>query len=226
VNVRTQLLSPVVPPPAEFDPAQIDTAEIDAVTIDAFGTLLELRDPVGSLARLVPSRDRAAIERAFHAEAAHYVVHSYRGCDAAGLSELYAECAAVFNETLGSHLTPDEYVAALDAEYGVLPGAREALARLRGLGLELAVVGNWDRRLAEHLERLGIAPFFRAIVTSAEAGAAKPDPRPFVVALERLGVGPDRALHVGDSPADEDGARAAGLHFLPAPLATLADRLA
>jgi putative hydrolase of the HAD superfamily len=236
VNVRTQLLSPLVPPPAEFDPveidpaeigpAEIDAAEIDAVTIDAFGTLLELRDPVGSLARLLPGHDRAAIERAFLAEAAHYVAHSYRGCDAAGLSELYAECAAVFNEALGSNLTPDEYVAALDAEYGVLPGAREAVARLRGLGLELAVVGNWDRRLPEHLERLGVAPFFRAIVTSAEAGAAKPDPRPFTVALERLGVGPDRALHVGDSPADKDGARAAGLHFLAAPLATLADRLA
>jgi putative hydrolase of the HAD superfamily len=221
-----QLLSPLVPPPAEFDPAQIDPAEIDAVTIDAFGTLLELRDPVGSLARLVPGHDRGAIERAFLAEAVHYVAHSHRGRDAAGLSELYAECAAVFNEALGSSLAPDEYVAALDAEYGVLPGAREALARLRGLGLELAVVGNWDRRLPEHLERLGIASFFGTIVTSAEAGAAKPDPRPFLLALERLGVGRDRALHVGDSPADEEGARAAGLRFLPAPLATLADRLA
>jgi putative hydrolase of the HAD superfamily len=226
VNVCTQLLSPVVPPPVEVDPEEIDAAEIDAVTIDAFGTLLELRDPVASLARLLPAYESHEIELAFLAEAAHYVVHSYRGCDDAGLSELYAECAAVFNETLGSELTPDAYVGALDAEYGVLPGVREALARLRGLGLELAVVGNWDRRLPEHLERLGLAPFFRAIVTSAEAGAAKPDPRPFMVALEGLGVRPERALHVGDGPADEEGARAAGLRFLAAPLATLAQRLA
>jgi putative hydrolase of the HAD superfamily len=220
VKVRTQLLSPLVPPPVEVDPA-----EIDAVTIDAFGTLLELRDPVGSLARLLPGHKRLAIEHAFLAEAAHYIVHSYRGRDDAGLSKLYAECAAVFNEALGSELTPDEYVGALDAEYGVLGGVREALVRLRALGLELAVVGNWDRRLPEHLERLGLAPFFSTIVTSAEAGAAKPDPRPFLVALERLGVAADRALHVGDSPADEEGAHAAGLRFLAAPLATLADRL-
>jgi len=221
VNVRTQLLSPLVQPPVEVDPD-----EIDAVTVDAFGTLLELRDPIGSLSRLVPGYDRPAIEQAFLAEAAYYVVHSYRGRDGAGLSELYAECAAVFNETLGSELTPDEYVGALDAEYGVLPGALEELARLRALGLELAVVGNWDRRLPEHLERLGLAPYFSAIVTSAEAGAAKPDPGPFALALGRLGVAAGRALHVGDSPADEDGARAAGLRFLPAPLATLRERLA
>jgi putative hydrolase of the HAD superfamily len=225
VNVRTQLLSPVVQPPVEVDPDEIDAAEIDAVTIDAFGTLLELRDPVGSLSRLVPGHERPAIEQAFLAEAAHYVVHSYRGRDAAGLSELYAECAAVFNETLGSELTPDEYVGALDAEYAVLPGVVGELGRLRGFGLELAVVGNWDRRLPQHLERLGLAPFFGTIVTSAEAGAAKPDPGPFAFALKRLGVAADRALHVGDSPADEDGARAAGLRFLPAPLATLGERL-
>ena len=200
-------------------------AEIDAVTLDAFGTLVELRDPVASLTRLLPGHDRDAIEAAFLAEAAHYVVHSYRG-DAAGLSELYSECAGVFNETLGSELTPDEYVAALDAEYAVLPGVLDELARLRSLGLELAVVGNWDRRLPEHLERLGLARFFQAIVTSAEAGAPKPDPRPFALALERLGVGAARALHVGDSLADEEGARAAGVRFLPAPLATLARRLA
>ena len=104
-------------------------AEIDAVTIDAFGTLVELRDPVGSLARLLPGYDRRTIERGFLAEAAHYVVHSHRGRDAAGLTELYAECAAVFNETLGSKLTPDEYVGALDAEYGVLPGVRRGLEK-------------------------------------------------------------------------------------------------
>jgi putative hydrolase of the HAD superfamily len=196
-------------------------AEIDVVTIDAFGTLVELRDPVGSLARVLPGHDPDAIERAFRAEAAYYVEQSHRR----GLAELYADCAAVFNDALGSGLSADDYVAALDAEYVVLPGALEALARLRSMGLDLAVVGNWDLRLPEHLERLGLAPYFSAVVTSASAGAAKPDPRPFIAALELVGGRPQRALHVGDSPADEDGARAAGLRFLPTPLASVPDRL-
>jgi FMN hydrolase / 5-amino-6-(5-phospho-D-ribitylamino)uracil phosphatase len=55
-------------------------------------------------------------------------------------------------------------------------------------------------------------------VTSAEVGAAKPSPAPFLTALERLGVEPGRALHIGDHPKDKDGAAAAGMHFAPAPL--------
>lgn len=202
-----------------------DLAEIDAVTIDAYGTLLELRDPVASLARLLPGHDRDAIERAFRAEAEHYIGHSHHGRDPESLAGLYAECADVFNAALGSSLAPEEYVGALDAEYGVLPGVEDALARLRALGLELAVVGNWDCRLPEHLERLGLAGHFTAIVTSAATGAAKPDPRPFLAALDQLGVAPERALHVGDSPDDEQGAQAAGMRFAPVPLSTVVDRL-
>ena len=200
-------------------------AEIDAVTLDAYGTLLELRDPVDSLARVLPGREREAIEEAFLAEAAHYLVHSYRGRDDESLSELYTECAGVFNETLGSELTPEEYVGALDASYAVLPGVLDALAHFRALGLELAVVGNWDCRLPDQLARVGLAPFVSAVVSSAEAGAPKPDPRPFLLALERVGVSPERALHVGDSPADEEGARAAGLRFVPAPVSALVEQL-
>jgi putative hydrolase of the HAD superfamily len=41
---------------------------------------------------------------------------------------------------------------------------------------------------------------------------AKPDPRIFLVAAERLGVLPEQILHVGDDPAmDMAGARDAGL---------------
>ena len=56
-------------------------------------------------------------------------------------------------------------------------------------------------------------------MTSAEAGAPKPDPAIFRLALARLEVEPARALHVGDSHADAEGARAAGMRFRPAPLA-------
>jgi putative hydrolase of the HAD superfamily len=55
-------------------------------------------------------------------------------------------------------------------------------------------------------------------VTSAEAGAAKPDPAAFRLALGRLRVEPERALHVGDEAEDAEGATAAGMHFAEAPL--------
>jgi putative hydrolase of the HAD superfamily len=51
-----------------------------------------------------------------------------------------------------------------------------------------------------------------AVVTSAEVGVAKPDPEVFHRALALAGVGPEAAVHVGDSPDnDVAGARAAGV---------------
>ena len=53
----------------------------------------------------------------------------------------------------------------------------------------------------------------------------KPEPRAFLLALERLGVAAERALHVGDEETDERGAHAAGMHFAPAPLSTAVETL-
>ena len=193
-------------------------AELDAVTLDAFGTLLTLRAPVEALAR-VTRRDEADVRRALEAEIAHYRPRSHDGRDPDSLALLRADCAAVFNEALGSSLSPEEFVGAL--EYEPLPGVTGALAALRAQGLSLAVVANWDCALPEHLDRIGLGRYMTTVVTSAEAGAPKPDPRPFLLALERLGVEPERALHVGDSPEDEEGAAAAGLRFAYAPLTAL-----
>ena len=193
-------------------------AELDAVTLDAFGTLLTLREPVVALAA-ASGRPEADVARAFEAEVEYYKPRSHKGRDAASLAQLRSDCAGVFNDALGSALTPEELVAAL--EYEPLPGVPEALTELQARGLALAVVANWDCALPEHLARTGLAPFFAAVVTSAEAGAPKPDPRPFLLAVERLSVDPARTLHVGDGGEDEQGARAAGLRFARAPLSNL-----
>jgi putative hydrolase of the HAD superfamily len=110
-------------------------------------------------------------------------------------------------------------------EFEPIDGAGDALARLRSAGLELACVANWDASLESHLVHTGLRGHFSAVVSSAEAGAPKPRPEPFLLALERLRVEPGRALHVGDDDVDRDGAAAAGLGFEPVPLATLPERL-
>ena len=208
------------------------SADIDAVTVDAFGTLVELGEPYDrlreALAERGVARDRADVARAFAAEVAYYLPHAHEGRDSDSLGQLRRDCAAVFLRTLDANIDPAEFAPAFVAslEFRPLPGAVSALERLRAAGLTLACVANWDVSLPHHLAGAGLSGFFAAFVTSAEAGAPKPDPGPFDLALNRVGIEPERALHIGDSDADRDGAHAAGLAFEPAPLATLPARLA
>jgi putative hydrolase of the HAD superfamily len=101
----------------------------------------------------------------------------------------------------------------------VIPGSPEALAALREQGLRLAVVSNADGSVEAQLAADGICQVgpgpgveIDAVLDSSVVGVAKPDPRIFELALERLGAAPEHAIHVGDTPAaDVDGAAAAGV---------------
>jgi putative hydrolase of the HAD superfamily len=201
-------------------------ADLDAVTVDGYGTLLQLRDPVPSLVESLAerglARDPELVRTAFAAEVAYYRPEAVRGRDAASLAGLRRDCTGVFLRAAGAELDPESFVDAFIASirFEAVPGAVETLESLRRRGIELAVVSNWDVGLGEHLERLGADRLFSAVVTSAAAGAAKPDPAAFRLALDRLGVEAGRALHVGDEPEDEQGAAAAGMLFAHAPLDT------
>ena len=206
-------------------------AELDAVTIDAYGTLVRLTGPVPELqmglAALGVEHDAEAVGLAFARESAYYREHSFEGRDEASLYDLRLRCVAIILDELGSDLEPaafvDGFVAAMRFE--LLPDAGAALQKLRRHGLAVAVVSNWDVGLAQHLGGLGLGLGDVTVVTSAQAGAPKPDPAVFTLALELLGVQASRALHVGDSDADEAGASAAGMQFAPAPLAQAVEAL-
>lgn len=87
-----------------------------------------------------------------------------------------------------------------------------ALARLRSLGIRIAVVSNSEGKLPDVFSRVGLGEAFEAIVDSHHEGVRKPDPEIFRRALERLGVAPARAVYLGDIPGvDVVGAHAAGM---------------
>jgi putative hydrolase of the HAD superfamily len=206
-------------------------SRLDAVTVDAMGTIVELDDPAprlrAALAGRGVERDLETVAAAFRAEVAYYLPRTLEGRDEESLADLGRRCTAVFLEHAEAGLDPADFTPAFLASivFRPLEGVGEALGRLRSAGLALACVSNWDISLHGHLDRAGLSGYFTEIVSSAEAGAAKPDPAVFEVALERLGVQAERALHVGDGDTDRDGAAAAGLAFEPAPLATLPERL-
>ena len=86
------------------------------------------------------------------------------------------------------------------------------LEALRGLGLKLGVVSNWDVDLIPTLHNIGLGKYFDDIVTSALVGERKPQPAIFHIAMKRLGLSAGDVLHVGDLvDADGDGAASAGI---------------
>jgi putative hydrolase of the HAD superfamily len=89
---------------------------------------------------------------------------------------------------------------------------RPAFERLRARGIAVGIISNWDTRLARVLAGLGLADVLGDIVSSADVGLHKPDPRIFELACNRLGVSSGEAAHVGDHHyADYLGARALGM---------------
>ena len=191
----------------------VRAADLDGVTIDAYETLLTIVDPVASLQELLPDHHPDAIAGAFRRESAFYQEHTSTGTDRAQLERLQERSVAVFNDALGSSLSPAAYAGAF--EFELLPEVKPALTRLRAFGLVLGVVANWDVSLHDRLAAVGIGHFFVAVVHAAR----KPEPDGIARALELMAVAPERALHIGDSDADEEAARAAGVRFARAPLA-------
>ena len=195
-------------------------AGLDAVTIDAYGTLVTLLDPVPALEMALGERnvqrEHDAVVHGFRTEVAHYSQHASKGHDEEGLAQLQRECARVFLDAIEADLDADEFapVYAAAMHFEALPGIVPALDRLRSLGLELAVVANWDLSLRRLLDEIGLTHHFRVVIHAA----GKPAPDGILRALGEIGVEPNRALHIGDDAVDEAAAAAAGTRFARAPL--------
>jgi len=154
----------------------------------------------------------ADAQGAFAAEIAYYLEHHLEGRDAEGLDDLRDRCAAVLGAALGLEASRVRAPMLGALRFHAFADAAPALTELRSRGIALVVVSNWDCSLREVLAAAGLATLVDGVVSSAEAGAAKPDPAPFQRGLELAGVAAEEALHVGDSPENDlCGARAAGL---------------
>nr|XP_056716957.1 haloacid dehalogenase-like hydrolase domain-containing protein 3 [Euleptes europaea] len=95
----------------------------------------------------------------------------------------------------------------------LLPGASETLQQCRQLGIRMAVISNFDRRLPEILAQCNLHQHFEFVLTSESVGFAKPDKRIFLEALRISRVPPPLAAHVGDNYMNDYRApREAGMH--------------
>ncbi|MFC8191453.1 HAD family hydrolase [Cellulomonas sp. NPDC057328] len=185
-----------------------------AVLVDLYGTLVADDDVlVADLsARLsaragVPVADVAAAWHA-HQWAAGDVAH---GDAFRTLADLTRATLAHLGAAFAVPVDVEAELAVLRAAWrrpALLP---DAAAFLAGLDVPVCVVSDADRADARAALALHGLPV-REVVTSEDVRAYKPRPEPFRRALDRLGVDPREAVHVGDSgTADVGGASALGI---------------
>ena len=193
---------------------------IQAVTFDVGGTLIKPWPSVGHV----------------YAEVA--VRHGLQEISASGLDERFRaawrelkqfnhgreEWAALVDQVfagLSTELPSETFFPELyqrfaePAAWRIFDDVKPAIDALAGLGLNLAIVSNWDERLEPLLEALGLRKYFETVVVSREIGFPKPSPIIFEHAARKLGLAPEFILHIGDSPNEDiAGAQSAGFEAL------------
>jgi 2-haloacid dehalogenase len=179
------------------------------VIFDLNGTLVDpavLAQPLGDSAA-----DEEIVQRAFEDAITQAMVLQLTGG------------TAVFADLIASGLrrrlqmAGRDPAAAADAAglLGSMPAfieAPAALERLRGAGLRLGALTQSAPEAAEAVLRFaGLRDRLELVVSVAEAGAFKPDPRPYRLAVERTGAAAGEVALVAAHWWDVTGARAAGL---------------
>jgi 2-haloacid dehalogenase len=98
---------------------------------------------------------------------------------------------------------------------GSMPAYLEApgaLERLRGEGVRLGVLSQSAADAADSVLRFaGLRDRLEHVLSAQDAGAYKPDPRPYRMALERIGAAADDVVFVATHWWDVAGAKRAGM---------------
>ncbi len=81
----------------------------------------------------------------------------------------------------------------------VYPETRSVLAELRAAGMKTALISNLSFPYKRPFDELRLSALFDIAVFSFEIGFTKPDPRIYLLPLERLGIPPDQAVMAGDN---------------------------
>ncbi len=183
---------------------------IEALLLDFDHTLTDLGDHVHWA-------DARPVLRAVYAEAGVPAAFLEAHVGSIGL---YTAVAALRPLSAPAHFAVQRRAAAIldELERGgiettrALPGAHELLEALPRLGVRGAIVtSNSAFVVRAILRRLGLASAIDVVVGRSEVARLKPDPEGILAGCRLLGVAPSAAAYLGDSVADVEGARAAGL---------------
>ena len=96
----------------------------------------------------------------------------------------------------------------------LFPGVKEILLKLdKYFTLGLVTSGS-KSRVERDIKATGIINFFKTVVTGDDVKVPKPSPEGLEIALRNLDKQPDEVIYIGDSSADYEMAKAAGVYFI------------
>lgn len=201
------------------------------IFLDAMGTLFGIRGSVGTIYSAIAAEygvqvDAGSIDRAFYNSFKQISPLAFQSVETekklaqleffwwekvvqstftklGKLSE-FTDFSAFFSELYAHFATQKPWY--------VYPDVIPSLENWQHQRIQLGVISNFDTRLYKVLELLDLDRFFSSITISAEAGAAKPSPNIFRIALEKHDCISRQAWHIGDSfTEDYEGAKKVGI---------------
>ena len=98
-----------------------------------------------------------------------------------------------------------------------LPGIERFLAEVREAQIPAAVVTNATTSVARRTANAAPEGTFSVVIGNDETTHPKPDPQPYLLAAECLGVDPTQCVALEDSPSGVRSATAAGMRVIVVP---------
>ncbi|MCI3923230.1 HAD family phosphatase [Paenibacillus sp. TRM 82003] len=108
--------------------------------------------------------------------------------------------------------------AALMEREQVRPGVVETLKAAKDAGLKIGLASSSPLEwVQKYLNQLQLTSYFECFRTADHVENVKPDPELYIQAIQALGVEPQEALAIEDSPNGSKAALAAGMHCIVTP---------
>lgn len=182
------------------------SAPYQAVWFDLDGTLLDTAPD------LIAAVNRALVQHG-HAPAPPEVILPYAGHGSRAML-MHALAAAADDPRLPAlqEAFYADYLQHIADHTRWFPGMEDLIAALEARGVPWGVVTNKLERFTYAIARhFGFELRAAALVCGDTLAVGKPDPAPLVYACSLAGVRPERCIMIGDSHADVQAARRAGM---------------
>lgn len=114
-------------------------------------------------------------------------------------------------------VTKEKHYYSVISELEAVPEVLEHIHEAHGRVPFAVVSGSTRESVVRSLETLGLLDRFDTLVCAGDYTRSKPDPEPFLLAAERLGIAPADCLVFEDTDMGVDAAKAAGMGWVRVP---------